>query len=170
MARRPVTTTAQRTLTVRPATVDDLAIVVALRIALLREHGGNAVYRRLRPDAETRARELFRVQLQAEDQVTLLAERGTATVGILRCADTPGSPLLFPSRYGYVSSVYVIPEARRTGVLRALIAVAERWCAERGLREIRLHNAPENELSSGAWDALGFEIVEHLRLRPIAPR
>jgi ribosomal protein S18 acetylase RimI-like enzyme len=165
-----VTTAAQRALSVRRATVDDLAVVVELRLALLREHAGNTVYRRLRPDAEERARELFRAQLESADQVTLLAHRGAATVGILRCADTPGSPLLFPARYAYVSSVYVIPDARRSGVLRILLDAAEAWCAARGLGEIRLHNAPESELSTAAWDALGFEVVEHLRLRPIRRR
>ena len=165
-----MTTTARRTLIVRRATVDDLTTVVALRIALLREHADNAVYRRLRPDAEERARELFRAQLQAEDQCTFLADHGPRTVGILRCADTPGSPLLFPSRYGYLSSVYVVPDVRRTGVLRALMAAAEGWCRDRGLREVRLHSAPESALSGAAWEALGFEIVEQLRMRPISPR
>jgi GNAT superfamily N-acetyltransferase len=63
-----------------------------------------------------------------------------------------------------------MPRHRRHGILRALLAAAEQWCIERGLGEMRLHNAPENPLSSGTWTALGFEIVEHLRLRSIEPR
>ena len=165
-----MTTTTQRALIVRRATPADLAAVVALRIALLREHASNPVYGRLRPDAAERARDVFGAQLRLDDQVTFLAERGTTAVGILRCADTVGSPLLYPARYGYVSSVYVMPRHRRHGILRALLSAAEQWCTERGLGEMRLHNAPENPLSSGAWTALGFEIVEHLRLRSIAPR
>ena len=165
-----MTTTTERALVVRRATPADLGAVVDLRLALLREHATNPVYGRLRPDAAERAREVFGAQLHMEDQVTLLAERGSAAVGILRCADILGSPLLYPSHYGYVSSVYVMPRHRRHGVLRALLAAAEQWCTDRGLREIRLHNAPENPMSSGAWTALGFEVVEHLRLRPIDPR
>ncbi|MGE5728623.1 MAG: hypothetical protein ACM34L_08490, partial [Gemmatimonas sp.] len=42
-------------LTVREATMADLAIVVELRLALLREHSENPIYRRLRPDAPARA-------------------------------------------------------------------------------------------------------------------
>jgi hypothetical protein len=30
---------------------------------------------------------------------------------------------------------------------------------------MRLHNTPENPLSSAAWQALGFEVVEILRMR-----
>ena len=163
-------TATQRALAIRRAQQSDLAEVVRLRIALLREHADNPVYGRLRRDAEARAFELFGAQLLLDDQVTFLAERGSEAIGIMRCADTAGSPLLHPARYGYISSVYVMPAERRHGVLRALFAAAEDWCAARGLTELRLHNAPENPLSSGAWSALGFEIVEHLRMRPIPPR
>ncbi len=155
-------------LSVRPATSGDLDVVTELRIALLREHAGNAIYGRLRRDAEQKARPLYAAQLRSTQEVILLAEGGGRTVGILRCVDTLGSPLLEPSRYGYVSSVYVRPAARRSGVLRALLGAAERWAGARGLTELRLHNAADNELAATTWEELGFAIVEQLRLRPIA--
>ena len=160
----------QRALSIRRAQASDLKEVVRLRIALLREHADNPVYGRLREDAAERALEVFGAQLRLEDQITFLAERGSTAIGIMRCVDTLGSPLLYPPRYGYISSVYVVPAERRHGVLRALFAAAEEWCLARGLTELRLHNAPENPLSSSAWTALGFEVVEHLRARPISPR
>jgi ribosomal protein S18 acetylase RimI-like enzyme len=161
-AAAPAEATAVR---VRVAGLPDLDTVVALRIALLREHDDNPVYRRLRPDASLRARPLFAAQLESRQETTFLAERGGEVVGILRCVEAQGSPLLYPSNYAYVSSTYVVPAARRQGVLRSLLGAATVWCGERGLTEIRLHNAPENPLSSGAWEALGFEVVEHLRMR-----
>ena len=33
-----------------------------------------------------------------------------------------------------------------------------------------LHNVPEAEASAAAWQALGFEIVEHLRVRHLPAR
>jgi len=150
---------------VRAAALADLDAVVGLRLALLREHDRNPVYRRLRPDAAARARPLFAAQIESRHETTFLAERGGEVVGILRCVEAQGSPLLFPPRYAYISSVYVVPAARRQGVLRALMGAATGWCEARGLAEIRLHNAPENPLSSAAWEALGFEVVEHLRFR-----
>jgi ribosomal protein S18 acetylase RimI-like enzyme len=165
-----MTTSIERALIVRPATPNDLSAVVELRLALLREHASNPVYGRLRDDAPERARQVFGAQLRLDDQITFLAERGTEAIGILRCAETAGSPLLYPARYGYISSVYVAPRHRRHGVLRALFAAAEEWCTARGLDELRLHNAPENPLSSAAWSALGFDVVEHLRMRPIGRR
>jgi len=61
--------------------------------------------------------------------------------------------------------VYVVPRARRRGVLRALLAAAIEWCEARGLTELRLHNASDNAVANAAWDALGFRVVEHLRVR-----
>jgi ribosomal protein S18 acetylase RimI-like enzyme len=136
-------------------------------MALLREHAHNTIYGRLRPDADARAAKLFAAQLQSPNEVVLLAELADECVGILRCIHSAGSPLLDPPQYAYVSSVYVVPKAREQGVLRALLAAADSWCAERGLDEMRLHNAADNPLANAAWDALGFEVVEHLRVRPL---
>jgi GNAT superfamily N-acetyltransferase len=152
-------------LRVRPARVRDLDAVVALRLALLREHPDHPIYGRLRTEIDRRARDLFASQLRATNETILLAESDGAVVGILRCVESIGSPLLEPTRYAYVSSVYVIPEARRRGVLRALLAEAERWCRGRDLREMRLHNVAGSAAAERAWDAMGFTIVEQVRLR-----
>ena len=157
-------------LSVRQATSKDLAAILALRLALLREHSHNAIYGRLRPDAEPRAAKLFAAQLQSPNEVIFLAEVSGEAVGVLRCIHSAGSPLLDPPQYAYISSVYVVPRAREQGVLRELLAAADDWCADRGLDEMRLHNAADNPLANAAWEALGFEVVEHLRVRSLKPR
>jgi GNAT superfamily N-acetyltransferase len=150
---------------VRAARVRDLDAVVALRLALLREHPDHPIYGRLRTEIDRRARDLFASQLRATSETILLAELDASVVGILRCVESLGSPLLEPTRYAYVSSVYVRPEARRRGVLRALLTEAERWCRGRDLHEMRLHNVAGSPDAERAWDALGFTIVEQVRLR-----
>lgn len=153
---------------VRVARTEDLDTVVALRLALLREHPEHPVYGRLRPDAERRARRLFAAQLASVSESTFLAEpEQGAVVGIVRCIESVGSPLLFPERYCYLSSAYVLPASRRSGVLRALVTQAFAWCRNRGLGEIRLHNVPDNPSAIAAWDALGFSVVEQLRVRSL---
>ena len=154
---------------VRPATPADLAFVVELRMALLREHGNNPIYARLRADAPERARRIFSAQLSSPNERIFLAEAAGTVIGIIRCVESTGSPLLDPARYAYISSAYVRPEARRQGALRALVAAARNWCAERGLDEARLHSVADDEGSNRAWDALGFEIVEHMRRSAIRP-
>jgi GNAT superfamily N-acetyltransferase len=153
---------------VREATVRDLATVIELRLALLREYGDHPVYGRLRPDADDRARDLYPSQLSSLDQVILLAELDRDPVGILRCVDSIGSPLLYPQRYCYVSSVFVRPDYRRMGVLNALLDAASAWSRRRGLNEMRLHNSSTNADAVAAWDALGFEVVEQVRVRTLS--
>ena len=150
--------------TVRAASAADLSRVIELRLALIREHADNPVYRRLRPDAAERARRLFATQLASTSERIFLAEDGGKAVGILRCVETAGSPLLDPARYAYVSSAYVLPQARRRGTLRALVDAARSWCDERGLTELRLHSVAGDPASNAAWEALGFTIVEHMRI------
>jgi ribosomal protein S18 acetylase RimI-like enzyme len=152
---------------VRPATPRDLDAVVALRLALLREHPDHPIYGRLRTEIDRRARDLFAAQLRSRTETILLAELGEDVVGILRCVESLGSPLLDPARYAYVSSAYVRPEARRRGVLRALVSEAERWSRARGLEQMRLHNVAGSVEAERAWEALGFTIVEQVRLRSL---
>ena len=144
---------------------------MALRLALLREHPNHPIYGRLRPDVSDRARELFATQLRSTMETIFLAERKDEDViGVLRCVESIGSPLLDPARYAYVSSVYVRPDARRRGALRALIGTAERWARARGLDQMRLHNVAGSDAAEAAWSALGFAVVEQVRVRDVSPR
>jgi GNAT superfamily N-acetyltransferase len=51
--------------------------------------------------------------------------------------------------------------------MRALVRAAEDWCDERGLGEMRLHNASSSRVAVAAWTALGFEVVEQVRRRVV---
>jgi GNAT superfamily N-acetyltransferase len=150
---------------VREATPRDLDAVVALRTALLREHPDHPIYGRLRPDLDDRARGLFATQLRSTTEAIFLGELNGETVGVLRCVESMGSPLLDPARYAYVSSTYVRPDARRRGVLRALLRAADRWSRARGLDQMRLHNVAGSVAAERAWSALGFAVVEQVRVR-----
>jgi len=150
--------------TVRRATPTDLKTVVALRLALLREYREHPVYGRIRRDAEDVAHDVFARQLASSSETSFIAESHDTPVGLMRCVEMVSSPLLVPERYCYVSSVYVKPDHRRRGVLRTLFARAREWCAERGLTEMRLHSVGDHAGAAAAWDALGFDIVEQVRV------
>jgi GNAT superfamily N-acetyltransferase len=164
VAERP---DASRRVSIRRAESSDLATVVSLRLALLREYGDHPLYADLHPDVVDRAFELYHAQIASSDERLFLAEMNREAVGILRAVDMRGSPLVLPERYCYVSSVYVVPSARRQGVMRALVHAAERWCEERGLGEMRLHNASSSPAAAAAWAALGFDVVEVVRRRTV---
>ena len=145
----------------------DAERIAELRLALLGEHKSNAIYSRLRRDAPERAVELTEEQLASDREAMFVAAKGGRVVGIVRCIDQRGHRLLRPSRFALISTVYVEPAFRRQGVLRSLMAAAIEWSRERGLTEMRLQNAVDNPLALAAWDALGFRVVEQVRLRAL---
>lgn len=62
----------------------------------------------------------------------------------------------------HVEGWYVAPNARRTGIGGALMAVAETWAREHGYTEITSDTTDDYPLSVGAHEANGFEVVERL--------
>jgi ribosomal protein S18 acetylase RimI-like enzyme len=152
---------------VRRANLADAHRIAELRLALLDEHKVNAIYSRVRRDAPARALDLTREQLASERQAMFVAIRGQRIVGVLRCIEQRGHRLLRPARYALISTVYIEPPERRQGVLHSLMDAATAWSRERGLREMRLQNAIDNPLAVAAWEALGFRVVEQIRLRTL---
>lgn len=62
-------------------------------------------------------------------------------------------------RLGEISDLYVLPEFRRHGVARALVAAAIAWCRERGCASVSVVTTPEGEASHGlskVYAKLGF--------------
>ena len=152
---------------VRQATLDDLSQVVALRLALLREEVRNPFFANPHPDAETRALHLTRAEMTTPGEAFLVATRGDSIVGMLRCRAARRMPLVAEARQAVVTTVYVVPEQRRTGVLRALLDGADRWCRRQGLTGMRLQCALSNEVGRQAWESLGFAPAETLYLRTV---
>jgi hypothetical protein len=85
----------------------------------------------------------------------------------MRCVESPSSPLLFPDRFCYVSSVYVRPAERRQGNSSRAALRGGDVVRGQGITEMRLHSATSSSEAASAWDALGFEVVEHVRRRPL---
>lgn len=58
-------------------------------------------------------------------------------------------------RVGYLEGWYVVPEARRYGIGRALVDAAEKWAVGQGCREFGSDTTIDNEVSAAAHRALG---------------
>lgn len=67
------------------------------------------------------------------------------------------------SPVGFLEGWYVVPEFRRLGVGRALVAAAEGWARDKGCREFASDALADNEVSAEAHRALDFEEVEVIR-------
>jgi GNAT superfamily N-acetyltransferase len=61
------------------------------------------------------------------------------------------------------SEWFVVPDARKRGIGRALIDAAERWAHAQGCCEFASDTQPDNELSAAAHRALGFSEVGLVR-------
>ena len=59
----------------------------------------------------------------------------------------------------YLYDAYVIPDARRQGVLRELVASAKAWARARGLSTLYMAVAMDNKVSRRAFESLGFTTV-----------
>lgn len=61
---------------------------------------------------------------------------------------------------GFIEGWFVVPQFRRRGVGRALVARAEQWSREQGAVEIASDTWLDHQLSIDAHQALGYEVVE----------
>lgn len=155
---------------VRTATPDDLEVVVALRMELLREEARSPLFATVRRDAARQARQLCEAQLASPTEVSLLALDGGEGVGLLRCTVSRAPRLVDPASYGFLTSAYVVPTHRRRGILRAMLREAEAWCRIRGLREVRLQCTTENAEGNATWEALGYVPAAVVRRRALDER
>lgn len=96
-------------------------------------------------------------------QEALLAELGSAVVGLAEVSVRPYAEGCATRDVGYLEGWYVVPEHRGRGVGRALVRAAEQWARDRGCTELASDAEPENAASKRAHAACGFEEVALIR-------
>jgi GNAT superfamily N-acetyltransferase len=139
---------------IRPAAAADREIAHRLLTAQLLEH-------RLPADAEGIARGLDLALAPHSPAWLWLAERQGQAVAIFLANE-----IVSVERGGrvlWVEELYVVPEARRTGVARALLAAARKEAVRRAIRAIELEVLPAQAAALALYEALGFEDVPRRR-------
>ena len=76
---------------------------------------------------------------------------GLAELSLRPCAEGCRS-----SPVAYLEGWFVVPEARRRGVGRALVSAAEAWARAQGCSELASDTQPDNRISAAAHRAIGF--------------
>ena len=66
-------------------------------------------------------------------------------------------------RRAYLLNFYVVPEARRRGLARELLALAITEAKERGIKVVTLH---ASKFGKPLYEQTGFEMSNEMRLRP----
>lgn len=113
-----------------------------------------ALAMKLWPDTEPCERmDALLLDIRREDWACLLCYDGEQAVGFaelsLRRDYVEGSD---SSPVGYLEGVYVLPEYRRQGVAKALLACAERWAAQKGCTQMA------SDCALGNDDSLQFHL------------
>jgi aminoglycoside 6'-N-acetyltransferase I len=142
-------------ITVRSARPDDAAAWLWLRHALWPD-GSKAEHA-----AEI---DQFFAGTTREPAAVLLAEDGAdRLLGMAELSIRPCAEGCRTNRVAYLEGWYVVPEARRRGVGRALVAAAEQWARGQGCTEFASDTQLENETSAAAHVALGFAELGQVR-------
>jgi len=143
----------KRNLVVRPATADDAPAWLAMREALWPDESG---------DHAGEITRFFAGQLQMPLAV-LLAVDATGPVGFVELSIRAYAEGCYSGRVAFLEGWYVVPEARRQGVGRALVRASEEWGRAQGCTEFGSDALLDNRTSQVAHLALGFEEVVQIR-------
>jgi GNAT superfamily N-acetyltransferase len=143
------------TLRIRPAGPSDREVVHGLLTAQMVEH-------RLPAEPERIDRGLDAAFRPGSPAWLFLAERDGQAVGVFLAnqivsVEKGGETL-------WIEELYVTPDARRTGVARALLAHALDEARRRGLRAFDLEVVPTQAAALALYRALGFEDVPRQRM------
>lgn len=118
------------------------------------------------PDA-SREQHLAEIAMLASDRRRygnfIVYSRSSEAVGLAEASirhdyvnGTASSPVAF------LEGLYVVPQARRQGVARALVAAVADWAGRSGCRELASDAVLENSISHVVHVALGFEETERV--------
>jgi ribosomal protein S18 acetylase RimI-like enzyme len=153
---------------IRSATRDDYDGVGAVFAEVEQLHRMALPYIFRAPAGPALNREYFESMVADQDAAWLLAEHDGEIIGFVKVQvlQAPDRPILLPRRYAQVDNLAVRADYRRSGVGRALMERAERWAAERGLREVELNVWEFNQGAIAFYEQLGY-VAERRTMRRI---
>lgn len=108
-------------------------------------------------------RQYFAGRLGMPLQVLLALELSGSVVGFAELSIRAYAEGCTTDRIAYLEGWYVVPEARRRGVGRALVRAAEEWGRAQGCTEFGSDALIDNEVSAAAHRALGFAETVQIR-------
>ncbi len=142
-------------ITVRGAKLSDTAAWLQLRCALWPDSSES--------EHRQEIAQFFAGEAQ-EPLAVLLADDGAGCpIGFAELSVRPYAEGCDTGHVAYLEGWFVVPQARRQGVGRALIAAGEEWGRAQGCRQFASDMQPDNKVSAIAHRALGFRDVGLVR-------
>lgn len=137
---------------IRKAKINDLDIVVEMKMAMFREIGSVTM---LQDNAESKIYEKYK-ELYVQDKCChyLAYENGKAVAcgGAVIKEDVPFCFFKTPM-YGYVIDVYCVPENRRKGYASLIMKELIKWLKDKGVHTVRLK---PSAVGRQMYEKLGF--------------
>lgn len=144
-------------LRIRRATIDDLERAAALGAEIVRHHHRtNPARFFLLDDTEQGYAWWLGQELTRSDAVILLAEQSGQVVGYAYGAIEPRDWSVLLDEHGALHDLFVVPEARRSGVGRALVEALIQALTELGAPLLVLRVMVQNEPARRLAESFGF--------------
>jgi aminoglycoside 6'-N-acetyltransferase I len=134
---------------IRPAVIADSSAWLAMRAALYGDDPS------LKPEID----DFFAGNSPIE--AVYIADDGES-VGFVELGTRPYAEGCVTSPVAYIEGLFVVPEKRRMGIGRLLVAQAEDWARKCGLTELASDALIDNDVSIAMHKALGFAEVERI--------
>jgi GNAT superfamily N-acetyltransferase len=153
-------------LTLRPATVDDIPVLVNHRRLMFEDMYASKAVTRDRAGFEAMDAAyavLLRYEIPARStRVWVIDDAGKiAASGALKFTDWLPRPDGQRRGLVYVHSVYTVPEYRRQGLARRILNAMIDYCRDNGWPRLSLH---ASALGRGLYEDLGFKPTNEMRL------
>jgi GNAT superfamily N-acetyltransferase len=157
---------------IRRADSSDLDLVMRMALGLYQHHAGPPMYVPYLAEVVADERAYQERLLVDPACAHWLAAREGRVVGMQSFEPPPSwlSPMLTPERCTYLLHGYTAPQARGSGVGRALLARSLAWAREAGHAHCLLHFLSANLPGVRFWLANGFQPIEHRLSRHIDER
>jgi len=108
------------------------------------------------PSDLTLARRFIVERLERAESVVFLAERDGRAVGFVQLYPLFSSTAARPRRLWLLNDLFVAPEARGSGIGRALLARARRLAEETGATGLELATARSNTTAQRLYESVGY--------------
>jgi ribosomal protein S18 acetylase RimI-like enzyme len=142
---------------IRPATPDDVPAVLAMvaQLAQLHESWDPQRYD-YRPETAAMYDQWLGARATDSDSVFLVAQRESRVVGFLVATIDDTIRIYRRRRIGFIHDLWVEPQYRNEGIGRQMTMLAIEKFREKGIDQIRLETAVENEAARTLFESCGF--------------
>jgi GNAT superfamily N-acetyltransferase len=141
---------------IRIAVYEDIDRILDMWREMMEEHQASDRRIRLAGTALPSYRAYLSYHIHNSASRVLVGIDGERLIGFCLLTISRNLPMFLPERYGYLSDLFVCPEARRRGIGRRMVEQGLEWLGEHGIGSVQLQFYEFNKTGAAFWQAMGF--------------